>query len=128
MTKDLATRRTACIFVGFLLGLVAIVDDQAVRADNYEGFKKLKAAQIRKAFVGKEYTDDVHFSNKFNADGSIDTFSLGRQSKDKWHIESDTLCLEEGGRIAKCYEVWKKGEAVSLRRPGIGLNFDGFVR
>jgi hypothetical protein len=78
-----------------------------------QGYRKLTGPQIRKAFVGKNFTDETHFSDHFKADGTIDGYSIGRKISNTWKIVKDELCITNDlGEL--CYAVWKKGADVQL--------------
>ncbi len=48
-----------------------------------EGYQKLTGSQIPKAFVGKQFTDNVHFSFRYISDGTIDGTSMGKKVTNK---------------------------------------------
>ena len=52
--KDVWVEKPACVYVG----------------QDGGGFKRLDEAQIKIALVGHEFTDSVHWSHKFLADGT----------------------------------------------------------
>jgi hypothetical protein len=84
-----------------------------------EDFKKLNSAQIRRAFPGMEFTDQVHWAERYGADGKLTTREMGTTRVGTWRVEDDQLCVDlgkEGGR--GCYEVWMSGNKVELRTPG----------
>jgi hypothetical protein len=72
-----------------------------------------QAGQIRAAFVGKVFSDDTHFSNRFKADGTIDGVSMGKKISNKWKLDKDTLCINDS-MYELCYAVWIKGRDVQL--------------
>ncbi|SDR56220.1 hypothetical protein SAMN05444161_6142 [Rhizobiales bacterium GAS191] len=78
-----------------------------------QGFRKLTGPQIRMVLVGKTFTDETHFSNRYKADGTIDGFSMGKKILNTWRIVTDELCITNSfGEL--CYAVWKKGTDVQL--------------
>jgi hypothetical protein len=84
-----------------------------------EDFKKLNSAQIRRSFAAMEFTDQVHWVERYGADGTLRTREMGTTRVGTWHVEDDQLCVDlgkEGGR--GCYEVWISGNKVQLRTPG----------
>jgi hypothetical protein len=84
-----------------------------------EDFKKLSSAQIRRSFSGMEFTDQVHWAERYAADGTLTTREMGKTRVGTWRIEDNQLCVDlgkEGGR--GCYEVWISGNTVELRTPG----------
>ena len=88
-------------------------------ADAAEDFKKLNSAQIRRSFAAMEFTDQVHWAERYAADGTLTTREMGTTRVGTWHVEDNQLCVDlgkEGGR--GCYEVWISGSKVELRTPG----------
>src|SRR5438067_5640604 len=84
-----------------------------------EDFKKLNSAQIRRSFAAMEFTDQVHWVERYGADGILTTREMGKTRVGSWRVEDDQLCVDlgkEGGR--GCYEVWVSGNKIELRTPG----------
>jgi hypothetical protein len=84
-----------------------------------EDFKKVSSSQIRRTFAGMEFTDQVHWVERYGADGALTTREMGTTRVGTWRVEDDQLCVDlgkEGGR--GCYEVWISGNKVELRTPG----------
>jgi hypothetical protein len=78
-----------------------------------DGYRKLKAADIRKTFIGKVFTDGAHFSERFKADGTIEGYAMGKKATRAWKILDDELCIT-GSSEETCYGVWKKGSEIQL--------------
>ena len=92
-----------------------------------QGFKHLNGGQIRQAFVGKKFTDEVHFGYAYKADGSTEGMSMGKKHTGKFVIADNRLCVTDRfGEI--CYDVWKKGPEVRLVVGESDLSLDGFLR
>ena len=92
-----------------------------------EKFQKLTGAQIRAKFAGMEVTDEVHWRELYERNGSLSSSSMGRKRTGKWRIEKDTFCIEyDKEPPAKCYEVWAAGKKVELRGEGL-LPLQGVV-
>ena len=84
-----------------------------------EDFKKLNSAQIRRSFAAMEFTDQVHWVERYGADGTLTTREMGKTRVGTWRSEDDELCVDlgkDGGR--ECYEVWISGNTVELRISG----------
>ena len=84
-----------------------------------EEFKKLSSSQIRRAFAAMEFTDQVHWVERYGADGTLTAREMGKTRVGTWRVEDDQLCVDlgkDGGR--GCYEVWISGNKVELRAPG----------
>jgi hypothetical protein len=108
--KGAALTFTAVMLCGFLSA------NSSVAA---EDFKKLNSAQIRRSFAAMEFTDQVHWVERYRADGKLTTREMGTTRVGTWRVEDDQLCVDlgkEGGR--GCYEVWMSGNKVELRTPG----------
>jgi hypothetical protein len=89
-------------------------------AGTEEKFQKLTAGQIRGKLGGMELTDNVHWRDLYQRNGTVISTSMGRKRTGKWRIEKDQLCIEfEKEPIPKCYDVWVSGIEVELRREGL---------
>lgn len=92
-----------------------------------QGYRKLTGPQIRRAFVGKVFSDESHFSDRFKADGTIDGYSMGKKVSDTWKIAKDELCITNSfGEL--CYAVWKKGIDVQLVYKDSDITLYGSVK
>ena len=84
-----------------------------------EKFEKLTAGQIRAKLAGMELTDNVHWRDFYQRNGTVMSTSMGRKRSGKWLVESDQLCIEfEKEPVPECYDVWLSGKTVELRREG----------
>jgi hypothetical protein len=92
-----------------------------------EGFKKLNGNQIRHTFVGKIFSDEIHFSDRYASDGLIQSESMGTKKTYSWRIEDDRLCITDATSDT-CYFIWKKANAVKMVPDGAGVPGDGFIR
>jgi hypothetical protein len=85
-----------------------------------EKFQKLTGGQIRGQLGGMELTDNVHWRDLYQRNGTVMSTSMGRKRTGKWRVEKDQLCIEfEKEPIPKCYDVWLSGKTVELRREGL---------
>jgi hypothetical protein len=85
-----------------------------------EKFQKLTAGQIRARLAGMELTDNVHWRDFYQRNGTVMSTSMGRKRTGKWLVENDQLCIEfEKEPIPTCYDVWLSGKQVELRREGL---------
>src|SRR5947209_2559346 len=85
-----------------------------------EEFQKLTAGQIRAKLAGMELTDNVHWRDLYQRNGTIMSTSMGRKRTGKWRVEQNQLCIEfEKEPVPKCYDVWLSGKEVELRREGL---------
>jgi hypothetical protein len=94
-----------------------------------EQFKRISGPQIRVTFSGMEMTDEVHWRDAYQRDGSFKSRSMGRTRIGKWLVEKDDLCVDVGpGTDSGCYEVWISGNAVQLKPTGLGLPLEGVLQ
>ena len=77
-----------------------------------ENSRKLSGSQIRERFTGKQLTDEVHFRDVYDRDGTLRNYSNGRKTVGKWAIEKDELCLYFKEPDDGCYEVSLSGTAL----------------
>jgi hypothetical protein len=109
-TKRLRVTTLACLAVATLVA----------SATAEEKFQKLTGGQIRGKFGGMELTDNVHWRDFYQRNGTVMSTSMGRKRTGKWQIENDQLCIEfEKEPIPTCYDVWLAGKQVELRREGL---------
>ena len=84
--------------------------------------QKLTGAQIQAKFPGMELTDEAHWGEVFERNGTLTITSMGHKSSGKWRIQKDQLCLETGSEPGGgCYEVWVSGKNVELRNQASSL-------
>jgi hypothetical protein len=83
-----------------------------------EKFHKLTGAQIRAKIAGMEVTDNVHWRDLYERNGSVMSNSMGRKRTGKWRVENDQLCIEFEQEMPNCYEVLVSGKKAKLRREG----------
>ena len=104
-------------FAGIACLAVAILASTATAA---EKLKKLGGGQIRARLAGMELTDNVHWRDLYQRNGTVMSTSMGRKQTGKWRIENDQLCIEfEKEPIPKCYDVWLSGKEIELRGEGL---------
>jgi hypothetical protein len=104
--KQLAAATTA------LLGVFAFQPTAVAE----QKFQKLTGAQIQAKFAGMELTDEAHWGEVLERNGTLTITSMGHKSVGKWRIQKDQLCLDTGKEPGGgCYEVWLSGRNVELR-------------
>jgi hypothetical protein len=106
--------------------VVALSVEASVEAA--ENFRKLTGAQIQAKIAGMEITDEVHWGDVFERNGTLITISLGRKTIGKWWVQKDELCLDRGKDDGGCYQVWLSGKKVELRREGSRLPLEGVLQ
>src|SRR3989475_11990467 len=94
------------------LGAFAFASNAAAE----QKFQKLTGAQIQAKFPRMELTDEEHWGEVFEQNGTLTITSMGHKSVGKWRIQKDQLCLETGSEPGGgCYELWLSGRNVELR-------------
>jgi hypothetical protein len=81
-------------------------------------FQKLTGAQIRAKFSGMELSDEVHWYDLYEKNGTLLSSSMGRKRTGRWWTEKDQLCVDDSETV-KCYEVRASGNKVELRGEGL---------
>jgi hypothetical protein len=110
MTMVMKEQATAALIV--TLGAVALGSNAMAE----QKFQKLTGAQFQAKFPGMELTDEAHWGEVFERNGTLTITSMGHKSLGKWRIQKDQLCLETGSEPGGgCYEVWLSGRNVELR-------------
>lgn len=116
----MARSATACLFLATSFSLASGETPPS-------GFKKLSGGEIRRAFTGHTFSDEVHFSLRYLPGGVLDVTSMGKHAKRKWRVVADELCsIDEFGET--CYGVWKSGTAISMRPKTGALSVDGLLK
>jgi hypothetical protein len=114
------------------LALLAAVVQCAIaveaRAESTEKFQRLTGAQVQARLAGMEITDETHWADVFAANGTLTSYSMGRKSSGKWHVQKDELCIDRGKNDGGCYQVWLAGKKVELRREGSTLPLEGVLQ
>jgi hypothetical protein len=79
-------------------------------------FRRLRTEQIRARIVGRDITDDFHWTEHHRRDGALVSTDMGRRRTGRWKIERDMLCQARvPGAGFDCFQVWVSGDEVSLR-------------
>jgi hypothetical protein len=93
-----------------------------------ETTRQLKGAQIRAAFAGMQLTDEVHWREVYERDGTLRSYTMGRKQVGKWTVEKDTLCLYLSEPDDGCYEVSRANGRITMKPLGLGLPIDGVLQ
>jgi len=118
-----ASRSVAVITAFSLTSLSAAQAGDAVAKD----YRKLSGREIRTSFTGKVFSDGTHFSSRYEANGKIEGFTMGKKVSNRWKILDGNLCITDSlGEL--CYAVWKKGRDVELIEKGSDITIDGSLR
>src|SRR5258708_29856999 len=119
-----AMKRRVSILVAATLGSIS-VEASTIAAENS---RKLSGNQIRAKFAGMQLTDEVHFRDVYDRDGTLRSYSMGTKKVGKWAIEKDELCLYFKEPDDGCYEVSLSGDRVEMKPSGLGLSIDGILQ
>jgi hypothetical protein len=79
-----------------------------------ESAKKLSGAQIHAKFAGMQLTDEVHFRDVYERDGTLRSYSMGTKKVGKWAVEKDELCQYFKEPDDGCYEVSLLGSRIEI--------------
>jgi hypothetical protein len=93
-----------------------------------ENSRKLSGNQIRERFAGKQLTDEVHFRDVYDRDGTLRSYAMGTKKVGKWAVEKDELCLYFKEPDDGCYDVSLSGDRIEMRPSGLGLTIDGILQ
>jgi hypothetical protein len=111
-SRTMKTKKQVTTAMIATLGVVAFEPNAAAQ----QKFQKLTGAQIQARFPGMELTDQAHWGEVFERNGTLAITSMGHKSVGKWRIQKDELCLETGSEPGGgCYQVWLSGKNVELR-------------
>jgi hypothetical protein len=81
-------------------------------------FQKLTGVQIRAKFGGMELTDQVHWYDLYEKNGTLVSSSMGHKRTGKWWTEKEQLCVDDSESV-RCYEVQVSGNNVQLLAQGM---------
>jgi hypothetical protein len=93
-----------------------------------ENSRKLSGSQIRERFTGKQLTDEVHFRDVYDRDGTLRSYSMGTKRVGKWAVEKDELCQYFREPDDGCYGVSLSGDRIEMKPSGLGLTIDGILQ
>jgi hypothetical protein len=108
-----------------LLGSICMISTIGAQ----ERFQKLAGQQIQAKLAGMELTDETHWGEVLNRNGTLQIYSMGHKSIGKWRVQKDQLCLDHGKEPGGgCYEVWLAGNKVELRNRDSSLPLEGVLQ
>jgi hypothetical protein len=113
----------AAITVAAVMGSISI--EATAAAENY---KKLSGNQIRAKLAGMQVTDEVHWREVYERDGTFRSYSMGNKKFSKWFIRKDELCIDLPEPDGGCFEVGLSGNNVELKPVGLGLPSEGLLQ
>src|SRR5216683_1472958 len=112
------------IIAAAAVALIAI-EVSAVSAENS---KKLSRSDIRARFTGMQLTDEVHYRDVYDRDGTLRSYSMGTKKVGKWAVEKDELCQYFKEPDDGCYEVSFSGNRIEMKPSGLGLTIEGILQ
>jgi hypothetical protein len=93
-----------------------------------ESAQRLSGTQIRAKFAGMQLTDEVHWRDVYDRDGTLRSYSMGTKKVGKWAIEKDELCLYLDEPDDGCFEVSLSGKRIEMKPSGLGLSLEGVLQ
>ena len=88
---------------------------------------KLSGTQIRARFSDRQVTDEVHWRDVYQRDGTFRSYAMGKVTMGKWFVHSDDLCLDLPEPDGGCFEVTSSGSWVVMTPRGTGLTLVGVL-
>ena len=114
--------------VGVALIATAILGSSAAAE---ERFQKLTAGQIRAKLAGMELTDNVHWRDLYQRNGTVLSESMGRKRTGKWRVEKDQLCIERerpDTELLRRVALGQTGRATARRSAAVAGRSRNFKR
>jgi hypothetical protein len=93
-----------------------------------ESAQKLSGSQIRAKIAGMQLTDEVHWRDVYDRDGSLRSYADGKKRVGKWAVEKDELCVYFKEPEDGCYEVSLSGNRIEMKPSGLGLTIEGILQ
>lgn len=106
------------------MATLSILGLSVASASAADSFRKLSEREIRAKVAGMEITDEVHWADLLNRDGTYVSYSMGKKPTGKWSTRDGMLCLDNGKEPPECKEVWMSGTNMQVRVPGDSIPFD----
>jgi len=125
LTKEITLKNRLGVAIIVFLGGTTFVSNVSAE----EKLQRLTGQQIRAKFAGMELTDEAHWGEVFERNGTLTITSMGHKSVGKWRIQKDQLCLDTGKEPGGgCYEVWISGKNVELRNQASSAPLEGVLQ
>lgn len=112
------------ILVAATLGCISM-QASTVAAENS---RKLSGSQIRARLAGMQLTDEVHWRDVYDRDGTLRSYSDGKRKVGRWVVEKDELCVYFKEPDDGCYEVLLSGDRIEMKPSGLGLSIEGILQ
>ncbi len=125
LTKEITLKNRLGVAIIVFLGGTTFVSNVSAE----EKLQRLTGQQIRTKFAGMELTDEAHWGEVFERNGTLTITSMGHKSVGKWRIQTDQLCLDTGKEPGGgCYEVWVSGKNVELRNQASSVPLEAVLQ
>ncbi len=125
LTKEITLKNRLGVAIIVFLGGTTFLSNVSAE----EKLQRLTGQQIRAKFAGMELTDEAHWGEVFERNGTLTITSMGHKSVGKWRIQTDQLCLDTGKEPGGgCYEVWVSGKNVELRNQASSVPLEGVLQ
>jgi hypothetical protein len=96
--------------------------------DAAENSRKLSGPQIREKIAGMQLTDEVHWRDVYDRDGTLRSYTFGEKKVGKWTVTKDELCIYFTEPDDGCYEVSLVGDRIEMKPSGLGLSIEGILQ
>lgn len=94
--------------------LMLAVGPPALAADS---FHKVAGSQIAATLGGMQFTDEVHWREVYEKDGTLRSHVMGRARLGNWRVRGSEICIDFGNDGDKnCFEVWVRDNEVVMQR------------
>ena len=93
-------------------------------ADDY---RRLSGAEIKRLFVGKAVTDEVHYTDHFRAKGVYEGIFMNKRSTGTWAVKGTKLCITRESEAESCDEIWRSGAKLQRRKSGLSSVRDTII-
>src|SRR5258708_32636851 len=117
-------KRLGTVPVAATLGSIS-VETSTIAAEH---LRTLSGSQIRARFTNMQVTDEVHFRDVYDHDGTLRSYANGKKKVGKWAVEKDELCVYFKEPDDGCYEVSLSGDRIEMKPTGLGLSIEGILQ
>ena len=115
------------VFLTTLLALICLLGSTQIHAA--EAFKRLTASEIKARIIGSVVTDDSHWSDRYESNGTLYAMELGQRKLGTWKLQGDEMCVTRKARkpVEECFEIWQSRQQIEYRGDGVTLT-SGILR
>jgi hypothetical protein len=94
--------------------LVLALSPPALAADR---FHKLAGPQIAATLGGMQFTNEMHWREVYETDGTLRRIAMGRVDLGTWRVRGSEMCIDLGGDGDRnCFEVWLRDNEIVMQR------------